>query len=223
MKEMNENEKKKIRIEGTVNVFGDNDAVFVYAGSTSDNMKSVVLKDFAKDNSLCKGVYKASLNIEFSLKPDDMVNPEDVRIGNTFRLYGSGLHVRVTGFEITDKISRVFIDNKYYDDDSVELSGLRAVWIDENVLSKFGFEIVKVHDYDYPEAVLRAYCCNGNKKIGIVVRQCSHGFYLNVNSIDRNDYTINTEITGIHISFIHQLQNIVYDNYGICLKESSDI
>lgn len=220
---MNEHETKKIRIDGIVKVFADNDAVFVYAGSTPDNTKSVVLKDFAKDNSLCNGEYKASLSIDFHSKPDDMVSPEDIRIGNTFMLYGPGLHVRVTGFEITDKISRVFIDNKYYDDDSVELSGLRAVRIDEKVLSGFGFRITKEHDYDYPEAVLNAYCCNGNKKIGIVIRQCSHGFYLSVNSIDRNNYIINTEITGIHIIFIHQLQNIIYDNYGIRLKESSDI
>lgn len=207
---------KKVRIEGTVKVFSCNDAIFAYAGSESGNMNSVVLKDFARDNNLCAGEYKASLNIEFCTKLDEQVMFEDIRVGDIFLLSGQETYVTVSGFYKTGDSMIVYCDCNHFIGKTFNLSLLRIVSLSEIDLSRYGFDVVKDGMWSELEYVMKAFGTDGNK-YSIVVRKANHDYYLTVASIDKKGLTINTEVNSVHVRFLHQLQNILYDNFWINL------
>ena len=212
----NEDDYAKKVIEGTVKVSSCNDAILEYVGSESDNMKSVVLKDFARDNNLCVGEYKASLNIEFSTKLDDLVIVEDIRVGDIFFLSGQETYVTVSGFYKTGDSVVVYCDCNHFIEKPFNSSLLHRVCLSEIDLSRYGFDVVKDGMWSDPEYVMKAFGMDGNK-YSIVIRKANHDYYLTVATIDKKGLMINTEINSVHIRFLHQLQNILYDNFWINL------
>ncbi len=212
----NEDDCAKKVIEGTVKVFSRNDAIFEYAGGESDNKNSVFLKDFARDNNLCTGEYKASLNIEFCMKMDDQVMAEDIRVGDIFFLRGQETYVNVSGFYKTGDSMIVYCDCNHFIGKTFNLSLLCRVSLSEIDLSNYGFDVVKDGMWSDPEYVMKAFGMDGNK-YSIVIRKANHNYYLTVASIDKKGLTINTEVNSVHVRFLHQLQNILYDNFWINL------
>ncbi len=210
--------EKKICIDGTVKVFAGNDAVFVYGCSTPDDMKSIVLKDFAKDNGICKGEYKASLNIEFASKPDDYVTVEDVRVGNVFFHSGKGSFVTVNGFSTFRNSPVVYCNGCGHM--SFDISLLRRVWLSKIDLEDYGFDSSIEGMATEPEYTMFEYGLDG-EKYGISIRIRSGSYFLSVASVNAKDWKLLTLIDSIRIQFMDQLQNILYDNFGIKLVRNS--
>lgn len=204
-------ENKKIQVNGSVrvckNTYGGFSRYFEYFDEKCEDSHvcsiALIGNMFSQLNEV--GTYSATLSLDVDVDKELMVDYGDVRVGSSFRFINYGGEVRkVTGMECTSMSNRI-----YFQGGCAPLKDIRAVRLDKTVLEEYGFEFRPDGYYAF-----NAYDSQTNK-VSIVLTPSDDFMIMKGVVISRVDCRTLDSFDGIKVKFLHKLQNILNDLYGI--------
>lgn len=208
-------ENKKIQVNGSVKVYKDISGFsrhFEYVDEKYEGTHACSIPllgtMFSQLNET--GTYSATLTLDVDADKELMVDRGDVRVGSSFRFVNCGGEVKkVTGIECTSMHSTI-----YFQGGCSPLDAIRAVRLDDAVLEEYGFKFMKNEFMPDGYYAFNAYDRQTNK-VSVVLTPSDGFMVMKCIVISRVDNSTLDSIDGLKVKFLHKLQNILNDLYGI--------